>query len=303
MARPKPKPPLICGLPNCPACEEDEDTYQKAMTAWETETAVEAAEARRKVAKVNKNSWWFRWYCWVWDADPKRADFCKLFWGLLLSPFGFIFFGFLLLIFHLSWPFRKVAELIKAWADSMNEKERLLASQPPHPDQVEAEEQKMEKRKARRRKRQEFLAWWAQQADRVVAFVKSISRFLAFLFTPAFWIIDGFERAVISVEGRWPWTHYVPHVLGCTAWATLIIYFGYKLVLITPMLILYALGTLIALTAVIILIARSDTAMAGVAVTFEMVAVKPTLTLKEALSIGYHAVKDRTCPIIEVTDE
>ena len=33
-------------------------------------------------------AWYVRFYVWLWEADRADADFCKLFWGLLLSPFA-----------------------------------------------------------------------------------------------------------------------------------------------------------------------------------------------------------------------
>lgn len=36
--------------------------------------------------KFKRNSPLIRFYLWAWDADPHAITFCKLFWGILLSP-------------------------------------------------------------------------------------------------------------------------------------------------------------------------------------------------------------------------
>lgn len=47
---------------------------------------------------VDRNSWWMRFYCWLWDADADNADFCKLFWGYLFAIPFLIILPFLYLI-------------------------------------------------------------------------------------------------------------------------------------------------------------------------------------------------------------
>lgn len=60
----------------------------------------------------DKNSKLIRYYVWVWEASIRQLNFCKLFWGIVLSPIGLVA---KFLIFILA---NTLGRLIKARSDS-----------------------------------------------------------------------------------------------------------------------------------------------------------------------------------------
>lgn len=43
-----------------------------------------------KTIELDRNSLLLRFYSWLWEIDPKKANLCKLFWGIVLFPIGFL---------------------------------------------------------------------------------------------------------------------------------------------------------------------------------------------------------------------
>jgi uncharacterized membrane protein len=39
---------------------------------------------------ISESSRLLRFYAWCWGADPRKADFCRLFWGLLFFPVALV---------------------------------------------------------------------------------------------------------------------------------------------------------------------------------------------------------------------
>lgn len=45
----------------------------------------------RHHAKISRDAWYLKLWCWAWWSEPENADFCKLFWGyVFLGPNIFV---------------------------------------------------------------------------------------------------------------------------------------------------------------------------------------------------------------------
>jgi hypothetical protein len=47
------------------------------------------ADLKHELA-VNRNSWFIRFYVWLWQANPKDINFCKIFWGYVFVIAGLV---------------------------------------------------------------------------------------------------------------------------------------------------------------------------------------------------------------------
>lgn len=84
--------------------------------------------------KVDEDAWFIRFYVWLWKAERSDINFCKLFWGLSLAPFG-------LLVRLVLTPFLFIARRLDAMHDRRRQQgiadmtqealERMLAGEPP----------------------------------------------------------------------------------------------------------------------------------------------------------------------------
>jgi hypothetical protein len=79
----------------------------------------------RKETQVNADAWWFKYYLWLYNADPKKVDFCKLFWGFLFAiPVTII----VLFFYPLVWIGDKVHTAYRAkWPKKVKDEEYWVA--------------------------------------------------------------------------------------------------------------------------------------------------------------------------------
>ncbi len=276
--------PDDCCEPDCPGCE--------------AERLQRRAEVR-KVAKVNGNAWWFKLYCRVWYADPQQADFCKLFWGLLLLPLGLLMNLGLAILFVILWPPVTLGRKLKDRARKQAEMKEMEKRQPLHPDKLPVVMSKAKRQARRAIMMRAFLQWWSRQAERLFALVGPLLRLPGRLI----WgIARPIERVVNRANGRWPWMQYIPLMVVVASVTYLLGYCLWLLGGVLPWFILVGFIAGCALGGLIILAARSETVVTGA--THAVGVVKtPTIGLFRALGIGYHALKDRTCPVIEVEND
>lgn len=64
---------------------------------------MEAGEYKHTLT-LQRGVWFLRFYCWMWKADPSKANVCKLFWGYLFAWVSLLARLFWLLI----WPLRRL---------------------------------------------------------------------------------------------------------------------------------------------------------------------------------------------------
>ena len=234
---------------------------------------------QRKTKQISRDKWWFRFYCWLWEADPDKAEFCKLFWGLLFSPIGLLMYGVGIVLLFLTKP-------VRVKHQKRVELRKLAQNQPPLP----AEEKKKKRR--------------AERLDTLIRWAGNVRSFLRVLWTP----FRAIERFVNRVEDRWPWTELIPHVIFFGFLGSCGVYALYRVALIVPwsewaLYIGIFFGGIIVFGVYLLFFGRKtgDLFLTGV-LGASRAAKKGGLGFWQVMGIGYHAVKDRTCPIIEVVD-
>lgn len=178
----------------------------------------------------------------------------------------------------------------------------LKDEQPPHPDAEKKAKEREAKRLRRRDRAQRFLLWWSVQATRVVGVVAIPFRVIGAGIDRIDRFLERHPKVVFGIR--------IFAVIGVGLFALTVIgvagYWLYQLILITPWKIIglglaLGLGT-VALAFVIIYLGSREPVLAGVTHTANFTKSR-VVGFKGAMGIGYHAVKDRTCPIIEVIDE
>jgi hypothetical protein len=217
-------------------------------------------------ARVSQDAWYLRFYIWLWEADPDRVDFCKLFWGLAV----FAWVGLLLK------PFIVGGEWLGNKLD--DRRRRRVQAQPElsWEEKAKLRRQARAEAEARLKRRQErferWFGWAPVLADRIVGFAQ---RSWPVVKWPVYGV--GAILAAATVGGAGYGLYYI--ATTNPAWF-----------LIIPGLVL---GALI-LTGIILLVRTQPVAVAATN-TKEV-----GLTFGQALSKGIHGVKSRTCPKIEI---
>lgn len=237
----------------------------------------------KHTARVNRDSWFIRFYCWLWLADPTKIDFCRLFWGYF-PPF---LIGNLLVrvIGYLPWQLAKVvAAAFLAVADW------LKSSAPTAQEMAEYE---AERAKAKREK----LEMYEGHSNRFFAWVSRVA-----------------DRFVAVCQAAWPiakWPVFVLAAAIVLTGAVALLYLAYLLISVLVanvgiVAIVVACGIGVIAAIVLVLTAYWAT-------RFFLTETVPgrslrggvkggTLTFTGALRTGFGGVKSRTCPKIELVD-
>jgi len=115
----------------------------------------------KHTARVKADSWFIRFYLWLWEADVDKVDFCRLFWGYVFAvPNLFIrAVGYLPYKLGLS-----IAERTKDRRESW----KLTPA-----DEAAIRARARASRAERKRKFEAFFARVDATADKVVAFSKA----------------------------------------------------------------------------------------------------------------------------------
>lgn len=243
----------------------------------------------RHHAKISRNAWYLKVWCWAWMSEPENADFCKLFWGV-------VFLGPNLFARVIGFPFWVIWQGIKTLASFLPEKE------PEQPEtfselmkrqEREAREQEKAAQERRRRKKERearvsaFFGRIGMAADRVVgAFQAGWSVLRWFVYTLTIVLALVLAGALV-----WGMTMLVPLV-------------GHHIqpIVMGILIMLAVVGGLIALMVVIGSTGYFFTE------TEKGDAVRRTVksgggSFFHAMYMGLGAVKSRTCPKVELIEE
>lgn len=226
----------------------------------------------KHTARVKADSWFIRFYCWLWEADLDSVDFCKLFWGylfaipnLLVRVVGYLPYKLGLSIAERTKDRRESWKLTPAEEAAMRARARV-------------------RRVERKQKFDSFFARVGGWADKVVAFSKA----------------------------AWPVAKYPVYAVASIAAAALVCLVGvglYELVLLIIANATDALHVLLIVLAIVAGIALAVGLAIGLGWFFMDTKYGKSvrtgtkggfLTFGGAIRTGFYGIKSRTCPKIEV---
>jgi hypothetical protein len=235
----------------------------------------------RHTARVKADSWFLRFYCWLWEADPQEADFCRLFWGYLLAIPN-------LLVRVIGYVPYKVTKRVGAWFSAL--KAKVHTNSPTWEQEEKWRDERVLSRKLRKQRRRRkyagLLSFASRTADRVVAIAQTVWPVLRW---PTFAAVGAIGLAVIGAF------LYLVYMVGTVAVGNIEIIGLVTLFLIAAVVSGVSLATLFLLSRWFF----KDTSAGS---TIRTGTKGGFLTFGGALRTGLLAIKTRTCPKIEVVD-
>lgn len=243
----------------------------------------------KHTAKVSRDAWFLKLWCWAWEMEPERADFCKLFWGYVFMPLN-------LFIRVIGWPLYKLflgLRAVKQWIG------RKLSPTDPFANMTHDEwraNRKLEKLKEetnaeKKKKREERIAAFfgrvSAAADRVVGFFQATWPFTRWiLYAGCFVLAAGLTGGLI-----WGVIELADVIIGNAA--------GIGHVLLIVLAIVAGLVIIVS-AAVAIVWVLLDTPVGKNLKWF----LKRTFgAFGSAMLTGLIAIKTRTCPKIELLED
>lgn len=235
----------------------------------------------RHTARVSADSWFIRFYCWLWEADVEKVDFCRLFWGyvfalpnLLVRIVGYV-------------PYKVLSAIGRALK---RVGQRAVDNAPTLQDELRWRRERLERRAERREKRKNkydcLLSLASRIADRLVEIAQAAWKVLRY---PTYALVIVFGVVVVGGLG------YLAYLLGALVVANAGI-----VAIVTAFLV----GIVVTVVLTVSLVAlggyffseteRGKSVVSGTKGGF--------LTFGGVLRKGVHAIKARTCPKIEVIE-
>jgi hypothetical protein len=229
----------------------------------------------KHTARVKADSWFIRFYRWLWEADLDQVDFCRLFWGyvfaipnLLVRVIGYLPYKLGLAIAE------KTEDRRKSW--------KLTPA-----DEVAIRARARANRVERKQKFERFFAKVGATADKIVAFGKAVWPIAKYPVYAAASIAGAavvclvgvglYELALIIIENSTDVLHVLLIVLAGIAGIALL------------------LGIVLGLAWFFVDTRYGKQVRTGTKGGF--------LTFTGAIRTGFFGIKSRTCPKIEIVDE
>jgi hypothetical protein len=126
----------------------------------------------KHTARIPSDAWFLRFWAWMWETDIKNANFCTLFWGLL------VFMPLNLFIRTICFPFYLIVVGVKKALDGIARRSLRRAANRPEPTKEERQRQTDKEvisalKKERREERiMRFFTFVSGVADRIVGGAK-----------------------------------------------------------------------------------------------------------------------------------
>jgi hypothetical protein len=226
----------------------------------------------KHTARVKADSWFIKFYLWLWEADLETVDFCKLFWGYLFAVPNLLVqvIGYL--------PYK----LGIAIADSTRDRRESWKLTPA--DEAAIRARSRARRVERKQKFDSFFGRVSATADRVVA----------------------------AAKAAWPVAKYPVYAVASIAAAVLVCLFGVGVYLLAALVIAnlnsvahVLLFLLITLAAGALLIGIGcGTAWFIMDTRYGKQLRTGTksgfLTFGGVMRTGFFGIKSRTCPKVEI---
>lgn len=246
----------------------------------------------RHYAKISRDAWYLKIWCWAWMSEPENADFCKLFWGFVFLPLN-------LFIRITAFPFWLLFRGIRAvllWIDAKlpeREEEHMTHQEYMAKMKKEREEEEARLQKHLRRKKEREAA---------------ISAFFGRIGMVADRIVGAFQTA-------WPVIRWVFYLVGLVLALALAGALVWGMTMLVPLIadnlwpiaqvVLFMLGVVLALVLGITILGGTGyffTETNKGLETRRMVKSGGS-TFLHAMYVGLCAVKTRTCPKVELIEE
>lgn len=232
------------------------------------------AASYRHTAHVHRDSWFMRFYCWLWAAEAEEADFCKLFWGYVLAPVG-------LLVRVIFLPVVLVVRGVRALADK-------LSSTPPAG--TPEWETYVLRQELREQRKAELSERWGRRAQVLFGFVSRVA-----------------DRVVAVAKRTWRIVRYPAYAIAAALTLAVAVGVGWLLYLFGLVLA----DNLNVVLIILVIVAALVGAVGGAYVAYRLSQTRVgsgvkngALTFSGAIRTGALGVKARTCPrIVLVVDD
>lgn len=229
----------------------------------------------KHTARVKADSWFIRFYRWLWEADLDQVDFCRLFWGyvfaipnLLVRVIGYL-------------PYK----LGLAIAEKTEDRRRSWKLTPS--DEAAIRARARVRRVERKQKFEKFFSRVGATADKVVAFGKAV----------------------------WPVAKYPAYAVASIAGAAVLCLIGVGLYELALLIIENSTDVLhVALIVLAVVAGIALTVGLAIGLGWFFMDTKygkqvrtgtkgGFLTFGGAIRTGFFGIKSRTCPKIEVVED